>query len=686
MPAHQTPPRKPRLSLTKWKTDGEKDTQTASDSFKKELESTGFKISSPLDEGFKSPLTRTFSIQSMARSHKLLSIGSFTTLVGTPTNKDNAPLSKHTMKSAAMAIMFGSKHEVLDPLRQGGMKRINSTPMMRMGRTMESGVGLEPTLEQITESEERNELMSPVKQAAPPKKVFEIPKLDAGLFDNDYGEEVYEFNDEDDIDPVADDSSETFTLTLPNFGNKQPNHRPMMLTKLDRMTSFEDDDDWGQVSDEDNDINPSDSLNSPRADKPRLSVHANTSQADSYKFTGSGGIDVEGLNKTIASGITYRDRLVFLQKLGSGASGIVYLCLDLETMTLVAVKIINIFEKSKRRQMVHELASLNDITLEKSNPNIVGFIDAFTNAEDGTVGLIVEYMDGGSLEDIVQQGGCGDEDVLASMSKQMLTGLKFLHEDCHQLHRDIKPANVLINGAGDVKISDFGIAKNVKTSDEEKMSEAKTFVGTLTFMSPERINGGNYGYGADVWSLGLTILTTALGKLPLETEGGYWSVMACVREEDAPTLPQDGKWSDSFRDFLAQCLTKDENLRPTCAKLLEHPFVLKAKEVAETEDIRHRDAALADLENILEAVVVHAKKMIERGTFFMRGNSSRHHEMLPTQLTLVNMLSEMVLKKPELLANLAKQLELDVDDVRSNAIAFCHKAAAASYLDDSDED
>lgn len=61
------------------------------------------------------------------------------------------------------------------------------------------------------------------------------------------------------------------------------------------------------------------------------------------------------------------------------------------------------------------------------------------------------------------------------------------------------------------------------------LSRANTFVGTITYMSPERINGDRYSYSSDIWSLGMTLLTTALGKLPLETKNGYWGVLHCVR-------------------------------------------------------------------------------------------------------------------------------------------------------------
>jgi serine/threonine protein kinase len=89
---------------------------------------------------------------------------------------------------------------------------------------------------------------------------------------------------------------------------------------------------------------------------------------------------------------------------------------------------------------------------------------------------------------------------------------------------------------------------------------AETFVGTFTYMSPERISGGSYSYAADIWSLGLTIMTCVFGKFPY-SERSYWGLLNEIRDNPAPTLP--GKFSLAMVDFLAKCLAKDpSNVRP----------------------------------------------------------------------------------------------------------------------------
>lgn len=184
---------------------------------------------------------------------------------------------------------------------------------------------------------------------------------------------------------------------------------------------------------------------------------------------------------------------------------------------------------------------------------VVAFYDAFVNANDGTLAFVMEYMDGGSLEDIVSTGGVQRESVLANICVQVLKGLQFLHRN-HIVHRDLKPSNLLINHAGDVKLTDFGIVRQL----DGTLDMASTFVGTATYMAPERIAGEPYSYHSDVWSFGLSILAVALGRYPIDVPGGasYWSLLNYLQEEEAPLPPAD-RFSPAFRDFIAQCLQKD---------------------------------------------------------------------------------------------------------------------------------
>eukprot|EP01031_Cornospumella_fuschlensis_P026577 gene26576-32119_t len=252
----------------------------------------------------------------------------------------------------------------------------------------------------------------------------------------------------------------------------------------------------------------------------------------------NGALFVDGLNLGVgsqglirpdrdskSSRLPMSERLILMCKLGAGASSAVYKALDLQDMRLVALKTIQVYDKDKRVQMIRELSALFSLIKENSRREstmhikklhrrpekyIVDFYDAFSNLEEGVVCLMIEYMDGGSLQDIADQGGCDDEAALANISIQALKGLGFLHSNL-QLHRDLKPANFLISHRGEVKVADLGILKQLPAPRPGHPPRTNSFVGTASYMSPERIDGKEYGLAADVWAFGLTLVTLALG-------------------------------------------------------------------------------------------------------------------------------------------------------------------------------
>lgn len=195
---------------------------------------------------------------------------------------------------------------------------------------------------------------------------------------------------------------------------------------------------------------------------------------------------------------------VEIATLGSGASGVVAEAMHVPSLTIVALKMLPVYNQEKRQSVSRELGvlyqnltemrlideSLNgdprDNTSDESNsnrsskcPNVLSLYNAFIDPKSGMINLVVEYMDGGSLEDLVKQGGCSDERVLADLCYQTLNGLAYLHRN-KSIHRDIKPANILCSSSGLIKIADFGISKAL----DKSTGFANSFVGTVCYMSP----------------------------------------------------------------------------------------------------------------------------------------------------------------------------------------------------------
>jgi mitogen-activated protein kinase kinase 1 len=180
-------------------------------------------------------------------------------------------------------------------------------------------------------------------------------------------------------------------------------------------------------------------------------------------------------------------------------------------------------------------------------------------------------MDCGTLSDLVSGAGPIPEPVLAKLSAQLLEGLIYLHKVLHIIHRDIKPQNILINSNGHAKITDFGVSGELANTQ----AMAKTFVGTVKYMSPWRIAGKQHSAKSDIWSFGLVMLECALGYYPYGPDDSkltFFQLLNDIVQKPAPLPPSD-KFSPDFCSFIKDCLQKDEGSRPDAQTLLRHPFI-----------------------------------------------------------------------------------------------------------------
>ncbi|CAA6671060.1 unnamed protein product [Spirodela intermedia] len=225
-------------------------------------------------------------------------------------------------------------------------------------------------------------------------------------------------------------------------------------------------------------------------------------------------------------------------------------------------------EDAVRRQICREI----EILRTADNPFVVRCHGMYDQA--GEIQVLLEYMDGGSLEG----RRIAAEPLLADVARQVLQGLAYLHRQ-KIVHRDIKPSNLLINGAHQVKIADFGVSRILA----QTMDPCNSSVGTIAYMSPERINTdlnqGIYdGYAGDIWSFGLSILEFYLGRFPfgenVGRQGDWASLMCAICYSPPPVAPPTA--SPEFQHFISCCLQKEPSKRLTAAQLLQHPFITRA--------------------------------------------------------------------------------------------------------------
>ncbi len=190
--------------------------------------------------------------------------------------------------------------------------------------------------------------------------------------------------------------------------------------------------------------------------------------------------------------------------------------------------------------------------------------------DTNTVWLVMELIQGGSLDEAINTAGPLPEPEAASVCKDLLMALTYLHDQCGFVHRDVKPANAMLSleeqKKASVKLVDFSLCHNM--TDSKNLTHA---VGTLMFMPPEMTLREPHDQSCDVWSLGITAVFLLIGKGPFKSS--FDAMFRPASKLAMPKLPSG--FSEAADSFVAAACSLKES-RPTAKTLLEHPWVKSA--------------------------------------------------------------------------------------------------------------
>jgi serine/threonine protein kinase len=215
--------------------------------------------------------------------------------------------------------------------------------------------------------------------------------------------------------------------------------------------------------------------------------------------------------------------------IGGGGMGDVYLGTDTLTGETVAIKKLRGEVTSNLPQMVERFLREGEALRRLNHPNIVKVLATVDEGDQHYI--VMEYVDGGSLADLLQREPQLPVGRVVSIGLELSDALSRAHH-LHILHRDIKPANILLAEDGTPRLTDFGLAR---IDQMPRLTETRTILGTLYYLSPEAFEGLVVNERSDIWSFGVVLYEMLTGQLPFNSDTPFELIWA-IKHQTLPTL------------------------------------------------------------------------------------------------------------------------------------------------------
>jgi eukaryotic-like serine/threonine-protein kinase len=256
-----------------------------------------------------------------------------------------------------------------------------------------------------------------------------------------------------------------------------------------------------------------------------------------------------------------------IEEIGSGGMGVVYRAHDQHLDREVAIKVLTpgtITDEAARKHFRKEALALSKL----NHPNIATVHDFDT--QKGVDFLVMEYIPGITLSKKLPAGPLPEKEVLR-LGVQLAEGLSAAHEH-GVVHRDLKPGNLRLTTDGRLKILDFGLAKLrgliAESVTTESFSETRASAGTLLYMAPEQLLGGEIDDRTDIHGAGLLLYEMATGQHPFAEVGSSQLIGAILRRSPRPPTTLNPKVSPELEWIIGKCLEKEPENRYQSAKEL----------------------------------------------------------------------------------------------------------------------
>ncbi|GAB6157382.1 Stk1 family PASTA domain-containing Ser/Thr kinase [Desulfotomaculum varum] len=231
------------------------------------------------------------------------------------------------------------------------------------------------------------------------------------------------------------------------------------------------------------------------------------------------------------------NRYEILEQLGGGGMALVWKGKDTFLNRLVTVKVLRP-EYASDQDFVRRFRREAQAVASLSHPNIVSIYDV--GQENGSHYLVMEYVDGESLKELIRREGPLPPARAIQLGRQIAEALEHAHEN-NIIHRDVKPHNILITKSGRAKLTDFGIAQ----ASASTLTHTDTIVGSVHYISPEQARGEPAGPKSDIYALGVVLYEMLTGQVPYQGDGAIGVALKHIQEQPLslrqinPGIPED---------------------------------------------------------------------------------------------------------------------------------------------------
>lgn len=251
------------------------------------------------------------------------------------------------------------------------------------------------------------------------------------------------------------------------------------------------------------------------------------------------------MNSVIIKGTKINDRYQIIKTLGEGGMANVYLAHDTYLDRNVAVKVLRgdlANDEKFVRRFQREALSATSL----SHPNIVEIYDV--GEDDGQYYIVMEYVDGKTLKQVLKQRGHLSVTEVVDIMLQVTDGMAHAH-DAYIIHRDIKPQNIMMLSNGMIKITDFGVAIALNST---QLTQTNSVMGTVHYIPPEQANGKGSTIRSDIYSMGIMMYELLTGLLPYKGDNAVEIALKHLREP----LPSVRKFDSSIPQSIENVIIK----------------------------------------------------------------------------------------------------------------------------------